>query len=148
MKIGYSAQTGFVRVAIDENNSGNFHICLNEKVDLSPSWWQKAYIGISAATGQLADNHDILAVETVMGVGDPDLVTVSPLKENQNVEDQNPMLMSELLKESGVDENSLTDLQKGLLRVMERVDKEQSLKISKLKRELEHSLVGMNDERL
>ena len=56
--------------------------------------------------------------------------------------------MSELLKESGVDENSLTDLQKGLLRVMERVDKEQSLKISKLKRELEHSLVGMNDERL
>lgn len=35
MKIGYSAQTGFVRVAIDENNSGNFHICLNEKVDLS-----------------------------------------------------------------------------------------------------------------
>jgi len=83
-----------------------------------------------------------------MGVGDPDLVTVSPLKENQSVEDQNPMLMSELLKESGVDENSLTDLQKGLLRVMERVDKEQSLKISKLKRELEHSLVGMNDERL
>ena len=148
MKIGYSAQTGFVRVAIDENNSGNFHSCLNEKVDLSPSWWQKAYIGISAATGQLADNHDILAVETVMGVGDPDLVTVSPLKENQSVEDQNPMLMSELLKESGVDENSLTDLQKGLLRVMERVDKEQSLKISKLKRELEHSLVGMNDERL
>ena len=145
MKIGYSAQTGFVRVAIDENNSGNFHICLNERVDLSPSWWQKAYIGISAATGQLADNHDILAVETVLGVGDPDLVTVSPSKETQTIEDKDTVLMSQLLKQNGVDEGSLTDLQRGLLRVMERVDKEQSLKLSKLKRELEHSLVGRNE---
>lgn len=145
MKIGYSAQTGFVRVAIDENNSGNFHICLNERVDLSPSWWQKAYIGISAATGQLADNHDILAVETVLGVGDPDLVTVSPSRENQTIEDKDTVLMSQLLKQNGVDEGSLTDLQRGLLRVMERVDKEQSLKLSKLKRELEHSLVGRNE---
>ena len=145
MKIGYSAQTGFVRVAIDENNSGNFHICLNERVDLSPSWWQKAYIGISAATGQLADNHDILAVETVLGVGDPDLVTVNPSKETQTIEDKDTVLMSQLLKQNGVDEGSLTDLQRGLLRVMERVDKEQSLKLSKLKRELEHSLVGRNE---
>lgn len=34
-----------------------------------PTW------GISATTGQLADNHDILSVETVAGEGDPERVT-------------------------------------------------------------------------
>ena len=86
VKIGYSASTGFVRVAIDEKNTGNFHICLNERVDLSPNWWRNARISVSAATGQLADNHDILAVETTQGVGDPDLVAVSASHEEAAAE--------------------------------------------------------------
>ena len=103
VKIGYSASTGFVRVAIDEKNTGNFHICLNERVDLSPNWWRNARISVSAATGQLADNHDILAVETTQGVGDPDLVAVSASHEEAAAEKEDTELVQELLRENGVE---------------------------------------------
>ena len=142
VKIGYSASTGFVRVAIDEKNTGNFHICLNERVDLSPNWWRNARISVSAATGQLADNHDILAVETTQGVGDPDLVAVSASHEEAAAEKEDTELVQELLRENGVEVASLCETMKGLVRAMERTATEQQLKLSKLKRELEHSLVG------
>ena len=119
-------------MAIDEKNTGNFHICLNERVDLSPNWWRNARISVSAATGQLADNHDILAVETTQGVGDPDLVAVSASHEEAAAEKEDTELVQELLRENGVEVASL----------MERTATEQQLKLSKLKRELEHSLVG------
>ena len=98
MKIGYSASTGKVTVSIDEKNSGNFHTCFTENINLKPDWWRRAYIGISATTGQLADNHDILSVETVEGESDPDKIIVdktmkaaeesagSALKEQENYE--------------------------------------------------------------
>ena len=85
MKIGYSASTGKVTVSIDEKNTGNFHTCFTENITLKPDWWRRAYIGISATTGQLADNHDILSVETVEGESDPDKVLVSESKEVQDL---------------------------------------------------------------
>ena len=142
VKIGYSASTGFVRVAIDEKNTGNFHICLNERVDLSPNWWRNARISVSAATGQLADNHDILAVETTQGVGDPDLVAVSASHEEAAAEKEDTELVQELLRENGVEVASLSETMKGMVRAMGGTATEQQLKLSKLKRELEHSLVG------
>ena len=129
-------------MAIDEKNTGNFHICLNERVDLSPNWWRNARISVSAATGQLADNHDSLAVETTQGVGDPDLVAVSASHEEAAAEKEDTELVQELLRENGVEVASLSETMKGLVRAMERTATEQQLKLSKLKRELEHSLVG------
>ena len=129
-------------MAIDEKNTGNFHIGLNERVDLSPNWWRNARISVSAATGQLADNHDILAVETTQGVGDPDLVAVSASHEEAAAEKEDTELVQELLRENGVEVASLSETMKGLVRAMERTATEQQLKLSKLKRELEHSLVG------
>ena len=75
VKIGFDGTTHMVRVSIDEKNSGTFHTCFSEVVDLPGQWWQGAHVGISATTGQLADNHDILSVETVAGEGDPERVT-------------------------------------------------------------------------
>ena len=88
VKIGYSSKTGLVRVAIDERNTGNFHICVSEHVDLKPDWWKTAHIGISASTGQLADNHDILSVETEDGEGNPDNVAVSESKVVKELEEE------------------------------------------------------------
>ena len=111
-------------------------------MDLSPNWWRNARISVSAATGQLADNHDILAVETTQGVGDPDLVAVSASHEEAAAEKEDTELVQELLRENGVEVASLSETMKGLVRAMERTATEQQLKLSKLKRELEHSLVG------
>ena len=142
MKIGYSAASGTVTVSIDEKNTGDFHQCVSEHINLSPNWWQNAYIGVSAATGQLADNHDILAIETVVGESDPTKVAVSAPKQVMDSSKDKLVSLNELLVKNGVNMNSLTEQQKGLIRVMERIDKEYEERMLKLKRELEHSLVG------
>lgn len=71
MKIGYSHKDGMIRVSIDEKNSGKFHTCFVENTHFTQDWWKTAHIGIAASTGQLADNHDILSVETEDGEGNP-----------------------------------------------------------------------------
>ena len=142
MKIGYSAASGTVTVAIDEKNTGDFHQCVSEHISLSPNWWQNAHIGVSAATGQLADNHDILAIETIVGESDPTKVAVSAPKQMKDSSKDKSISLNELLAKNGVKMNMLTEQQRGLIRVMERIDKEYEERMMKLKRELEHSLVG------
>ena len=50
---------------IDAANTGEWESCV--KVDdlrLPDNWAAKAYIGLTATTGALADNHDILSLKT------------------------------------------------------------------------------------
>lgn len=49
--------TDTLDVYLDASNSGEYKECASLKVDLNLA---KSYLGISASTGQLADNHDIL----------------------------------------------------------------------------------------
>ena len=139
VKIGYSATTGMVRVAIDEKNTGNFHICINERVDLDANWWRKAYIGISATTGQLADNHDILSVETVEGEGNPDNVHVTRSEDREMASDSRAL--QQLLRENQVDVDKLSVTERAIVHVMEKLQTRREMEVSKLKREVEHTLV-------
>jgi len=54
-------------VSIDGKNTGTFIDCVNLK-DLElpggEDWLKNAYVGITATTGQLADNHDIISLST------------------------------------------------------------------------------------
>ena len=143
MKIGYSASTGKVTVSIDEKNSGNFHTCFTENINLKPDWWRRAYIGISATTGQLADNHDILSVETVEGESDPEKVLVSESKEVQDLKNHESHMFAELMTKYSVNVNSLDQKERSLLKLIEESDKSQHLALNKLKRETEHKIVGM-----
>ena len=143
MKIGYSASTGKVTVSIDEKNSGNFHTCFTENINLKPDWWRRAYIGISATTGQLADNHDILSVETVEGESDPEKVLVSESKEVQDLKNHESHMFAELMTKYSVNVNGLDQKEHSLLKLIEESDKSQHLALNKLKRETEHKIVGM-----
>ena len=143
MKIGYSASTGKVTVSIDEKNSGNFHTCFTENINLKPDWWRRAYIGISATTGQLADNHDILSVETVEGESDPDKVLVSESKEVQDLKNHENHMFAELMTKYSVNVNGLDQKERSILKLIEESDKNQHLALNKLKRETEHKIVGM-----
>ena len=143
MKIGYSASTGKVTVSIDEKNSGNFHTCFTENINLKPDWWRRAYIGISATTGQLADNHDILSVETVEGESDPDKVLVSESKEVQDLKNHESHMFAELMTKYSVNVNGLDQKERSILKLIEESDKNQHLALNKLKRETEHKIVGM-----
>lgn len=142
MKIGYSASTGKVIVSIDEKNTGNFHTCFSEVTNFNADWWKTAYIGISATTGQLADNHDILSVETVEGEGDPDKVAVSESKEIQELQKNENSVFNELMKKFSVNVNALSLKERAVLSLIEDTDKNQRLALNKLKRELEHKIVG------
>ena len=56
-----------LKVMIDARNTGDWVECADihhGDLGLSPGWLADAYIGITASTGQLADNHDILSLET------------------------------------------------------------------------------------
>ena len=143
MKIGYSASTGKVTVSIDEKNTGNFHTCFTENITLKPDWWRRAYIGISATTGQLADNHDILSVETVEGESDPDKVLVSESKEVQDLKNHENHMFAELMAKYSVNVNGLDQKERSILKLIEESDKNQHLALNKLKRETEHKIVGM-----
>lgn len=61
-------QRGKLSIKLDAKNSGQFVDCVSDyTVPIHGAWWDGLHLGITASTGQLADNHDILAVETVAG---------------------------------------------------------------------------------
>ena len=144
VKIGYSESTGMVRVAIDERNTGNFKTCFTEATNFESGWWKEATIGISATTGQLADNHDILSVETVEGEGDPEKVEVSVPREIQELKEEESHTFQELMTQYSVNEAALSESARKLLKTMEQVDQRRRLDMNKMKRELEHKIVGRN----
>lgn len=54
-----------LKVMVDAKNSGEWVECVVlDKLGLPAGWIKDAYIGITASTGQLADNHDVIALET------------------------------------------------------------------------------------
>ena len=144
MKIGYSASTGKVTVSIDEKNTGNFHTCFTENITLKPDWWRRAYIGISATTGQLADNHDILSVETVEGESDPDKIIVDKTMKAAEESKQIEQDLDSRLVQFGISKSTLTENEKNLLRILTKLEEQEKDDLGKLSRELEHTLVGMN----
>ena len=144
MKIGYSASTGKVTVSIDEKNTGNFHTCFTENITLKPDWWRRAYIGVSATTGQLADNHDILSVETVEGESDPDKIIVDKTMKAAEESKQIEQDLDSRLVQFGISKSTLTENEKNLLRILTKLEEQEKDDLGKLSRELEHTLVGMN----
>jgi mannose-binding lectin 2 len=49
-----------VTVQIDANNDGTFVDCASMELPFeNPEWSKQAHVGITASTGQLADNHDV-----------------------------------------------------------------------------------------
>jgi mannose-binding lectin 2 len=58
-----------VSVLIDAKNDGNFAQCASMELPLAKDWSQNAYVGVSASTGQLADNHDVLSLVTYSDIG-------------------------------------------------------------------------------
>jgi mannose-binding lectin 2 len=53
-----------VTVMIDARNEGEFVECASMELPLKQDWSKSAHIGITASTGQLADNHDVLSLVT------------------------------------------------------------------------------------
>ena len=61
-KITYTQADQQLTVLIDADASGSWVKCHSQRLDIGHDWMHDAYIGISASTGGLADNHDVIAL--------------------------------------------------------------------------------------
>lgn len=59
-----------VRLEVDPQNEGAWTECYAGTLPFSPEWLRRATFGITASTGALADNHDILSVRAFDDVND------------------------------------------------------------------------------
>lgn len=51
-----------ITIQIDPNGSGRWEPCYTQKVAIADDWIANAVIGITASTGGLADNHDVIGL--------------------------------------------------------------------------------------
>jgi hypothetical protein len=56
-------QKGVLSVFVDAKNTGRYATCMEGvQLGMPDGWSDKVYVGVTATTGQLADNHDILSL--------------------------------------------------------------------------------------
>ena len=56
-------------VYVDPRNRGEWEECVMiEDMPLPEGWAREAHVGLTASTGQLVDNHDIISLVTYAGI--------------------------------------------------------------------------------
>lgn len=100
IQVSYDGDLNRVEVKIDPQNHGHYVDCLTETLTLPEGWWKKAHIGISASTGDLADNHDLIEVSTMLGITATD--SSLQAKEEEQLEVAREESLTNLLKTEGV----------------------------------------------
>ncbi|CBK25427.2 uncharacterized protein [Blastocystis hominis] len=137
IQISYDGDLQRVVVRSDHNNRGYYDDCFSAKVDLPAEWWRNAYIGVSASTGDLADNHDVLEISTVVGVSSLENEEAITQKER---EDAFRATLAGLLKEEGLEAEKLNPAELALASLVKALSDAELDELEKLKRELEHSM--------
>lgn len=140
IQISYDGDLNRVVVKIDPQNHGHYQDCLTETLSLPEGWWKKAHIGISASTGDLADNHDLIEVSTMLGITSTD--SSLQAKEEEQLEMAREESLKNLLKTEGVDVANLNPKEMALFALVKEMNDKQGEELQKLKRELEHSMSG------
>lgn len=72
-KITYTQVDQQVTILIDADASGNWVKCHSQRLNIGNDWISDAYLGISASTGGLADNHDVISLKVYDDVIDSQL---------------------------------------------------------------------------
>ena len=59
------SQKDVLTIRLDSKGDGNWKECVQSyKIPIQGEWYRQLYLGVTASTGQLADNHDIIAMIT------------------------------------------------------------------------------------
>ncbi|CEG46700.1 RxLR-like protein [Plasmopara halstedii] len=62
-KITYTQADQHITILVDADASGNWIKCYSQRLNFGDDWMSDAYVGISASTGSLADNHDVISIK-------------------------------------------------------------------------------------
>lgn len=141
LQISYNAQTNHLKVMIDENSRGIMSSCINTDIDLPADWWKTVYIGVSASTGDLADNHDILEIQTYKGVDV--LPAVNDEEMDLKAEKEKSSQLEKLLLNENIDVGKLNPKSYALFALVKELYDRQQIQLGQIKRELEHSMAGI-----
>lgn len=61
-------QKDVLTIRLDARGTGEFKDCVTSyKIPIQSEWYKRLYLGVTASTGQLADNHDIISIITSAG---------------------------------------------------------------------------------
>ena len=140
LQISYDGDTGRVKVMVDESTRGILNSCIDETISLPQNWWKNAYIGVSASTGDLADNHDIIEINTYTGVSELAPIDEDVLEAQQ--EQKKASELEKLLQNENININKLNPTERAFFALVKELYDRQQLQLAQIKRELEHSMAG------
>lgn len=95
-KIQY--KDNFVQVSIDPKNTGEWTDCFRKQVSIPEEWIEDATIGITASTGGLADNHDVIALSVY-----DDVIDLSHAEIDEKVKNKTQRHLDESLSSGDAD---------------------------------------------
>lgn len=154
-------------VQIDPRGNGNWFQCTT--VDLAPynlpeNWLRKAHLGLTATTGQLADNHDVISLHTFNDLGlhpEADELVVTPkfgrgvdmsVEERlDRVEDMMSQVLHLLDEMQAHNEHQLVAIQDHISNTIRKLQSQEDSsedRIAALEHELYKSVEGTVEERL
>lgn len=140
IRISYDSTTNRIKVDFDEKNQGSYISCIDETVVFPTDWWKTVYVGVSASTGDLADNHDLLEVITYPDINAlpevPKEVAAAQLEKEKRAQLEN------LLKSENIDTSILNPKEYALFALVKELYDKQQQELAQTKRELEHSMAG------
>lgn len=117
-------------VYLDASNSGNYKECVAATMlpeTFDAHWLSRSYLGITASTGQLADNHDVLALSVF---SDKEVHTEAEFEEENDKKQLFPI-------GEGINEERFVRIETGLHDLLAKIDH--------LKHHLEHEMVAVDD---
>lgn len=113
------------------------------KVYILLYYFRRLYVGISAATGQLADNHDILAFNVYDGTDDLNsLPDIDKIRLEKEIEEQESQFDQEV-KKAGGDIEKLNPIEIALHKQITQLEVSTENKLNDLEHHLEHQLTGI-----
>ena len=142
IRISYDSTTNHIKVDFDEKNQGRYISCIDETVVFPADWWKNVYVGVSASTGDLADNHDLLEVTTYPNIDT--LPEVPKEVAEAQIEKEKRAQLESLLKSENIETSVLNPKEYALFALVKELYDKQQQELAQTKRELEHSMAGMN----
>lgn len=103
-------------------------------------WWKSVHIGVSASTGDLADNHDVIEIQTYKDISELPALDDASLEEKRSKEKENNLKI--LLANENIDINQLNPKERAFFALVKELYDRHTERLFQLKRELEHSMAG------
>eukprot|EP01006_Ploeotia_vitrea_P049292 TRINITY_DN67325_c7_g2_i1.p1 TRINITY_DN67325_c7_g2~~TRINITY_DN67325_c7_g2_i1.p1 ORF type:complete len:256 (+),score=40.23 TRINITY_DN67325_c7_g2_i1:588-1355(+) len=130
-------------VFIDERNTGEWQECYSADIEhMPPDWHLRARLGLTATTGALADNHDVLSLKTFDNALEATLLAHSQTDTRRTSE------LQKLQHHMEYQITAVSDALKANLRKLAEQEDQAEARVEKLENKLTDQLISNIAERI